>query len=862
MSLPRERVERPEQAGNSDMKTSTAAPRNRRRIMRLSPIFIGLLLSGCASIKVPEKLRDLEIPANDAAFRTRVYAGATLGNSHLTPKTAGTAFNVDNKNDLGSQLRLGVDIHNMLSVEIETSVLGTATLREAGTDVSYSAASVNALVYGLNGVQSRSRREGWSAYGRLGMGVVKRSSAVIALDEGGSSPIIGAGAEFGFPNGLGIRGEIVRFDGDAVYAGIGAVYRFGLSPGQIGNLLAEAAEPALASQDRRVAAGGRLLKSPGRPGAPDMHVPGDSTVASSGRGGEPSLGAASGFRPGAVSGVPRWRAVVHKDDHDRDGVRNIDDFCADTGRDIIVDEQGCGLFDELLADVIFKSGSHYLTARARGQLDEVAKRLLNFPEARVRVVAHTDATGPADANLALSARRAESVVQYLQTRYVRELQLEALGAGEARPLASNRTAEGRKRNRRVELETVASLSDEQLAESLESSDVRGEERWLPPLPGAATTAARTANNAKASAPVDVVAKATSEEPVNDASETAQVADAAPLGPDAVRVATTPVPAVTRANLASESATASASASASAAVASPRLGAAAADLEAMAKAESEAGMNAETPSVGPVSLDQARQGMLAAAAAQNGAQTSAQASAQAASQAASQAPSQAPAQAPSQASTPSTTRTTKATTTVGMAPATDATMEDDATGKVAVRENDKTGTSSSVADTATAKVKPDTTEKVAASTTPASPAGQETPAAALPSRAEPLPRPAVVEGLDIDGVLEGVSFDKGSAALSSSARPYLAHVAAELRRYPSARVAIMAHTDNEGSEHDNQRLSRRRAEAVLEHLVEMGIGRSRLQAEGYGETLPLAQNVTAADRARNRRIELRLLADVP
>jgi len=741
------------------MKTSSTGPSDSRLITRLSPLFIGLLLSGCASITVPEKLRNLDIPANDPSFRTRIYAGATLGNSHLTPDTEGTAFNVDNSDDLGSQLRLGVDIHNMLSVELETSVLGTATLREAGTDVSYSAASVNALIYGLNGVQLRSRRTGWSAYGRLGMGVVKRSSAVTVLDEGGSSPIIGAGAEYGFPNGLGIRGEIVRFDSDAVYAGIGAVYRFGLSPGQIGSLLADAAEPALASKDRPVAAGGRLLKSPGRPGATDWQAAGDSTVASSDRGAEPSLGAASGFRPAAVSGVPRWRPVVYKDDHDRDGVRNLDDYCADTSRGVIVDEQGCGLFDELLADVIFKSGSHYLTARARGQLDEVAVRLLNFPEARVRVIAHTDSTGPADANLALSARRAESVVQYLQTRYVRELQLEALGQGETRPLASNRTAEGRKRNRRVELETVKSLSEAQLAESLERSDIPGEERWLPPLPGT--------RDQSALAEKDVAAK------VEMAAKPEQ----------AVTVETAVRPEV----------------------------AAAVGQEKTAQVEIAGGPDkpAAALPVVPSGPDAVRSAQTVVP------------------------------------SGPDVVRSTQ--TVVQMA------VPDERSPKAAASPE----LGAAVADVANDSAGSPEQAKMAVQT-----AVPVAPAAALPRRHEPLPTPVRVDGLDIAGVLEGVTFDKGSAALLPASRPYLAHVAAELRRYPQARLAIMAHTDNEGSEQDNHRLSTQRADTVLEHLVEMGIERSRLQSEGYGESLPLAQNVTAADRARNRRIELRLLADAP
>ena len=172
--------------------------RRRRTVRAIAPVtLLGVALGGCASL--PD-LDRFEIPG-DESFRTRVYAGAAMGNSHLTPDTRGTVFNVDDTDDLGTQLRLGVDVHDMLAVELDTSVLGTATLREAGTDVNYSAASISALVYGLDGVQLRSRREGWSAYGRFGIGVLKKSSDVVALEEGGSVPILGLGAEYGYATG-------------------------------------------------------------------------------------------------------------------------------------------------------------------------------------------------------------------------------------------------------------------------------------------------------------------------------------------------------------------------------------------------------------------------------------------------------------------------------------------------------------------------------------------------------------------------------------------------------------------------------------------------------------------------------------
>ena len=622
-----------------------ASPRRRRG----GPLLLAFAVGGCSLLPSPG---EIEIPENDPSFRTRVYAGAAIGNAHLTPDTSGSAFDVDGTDDVGTQMRLGVDVHNMLAAEVDTSVLGAARLEQGGADVNYSAATVSALVYGLSGVQMRSRREGWSAYGRVGLGILKKSSVVDRLEESGTVPVLGIGAEYGFDNGLGIRGEITRFDEDAVYASLGAVYRFGLTPRDLGGMIADAVEPALGAEETRVAAGGRTLSPPGRFGRDER------------RSEEPALGAAR-----AASTRPtRWRPPTLADDGDRDGVRDAHDLCPDTLPDVTVDNGGCGLFDAVLSDVVFKSGSHFLTARARGQLDELAERLLAFPEARVRVLAHTDATGSADDNLALSARRAEAVVQYLHARGVGELQLEGRGLGETRPLASNADPDGRRRNRRVELVTLANL-DEEMAIRFPAitDDQREEPRWLPPLASIAAAASATAP-----APIAAPIAAPSVAPV-----------APPLA------AARPAPAA-------------------------------------------------VPSVAPV----------------------------------------APPLAAARRAAP-------------------------------------------------------------------------TPLVALPS-------PGRVPGLEIGGVLENVTFVSGSDDLVAEAEPTLARVAAELRRHPEARVAIMAHTDDLGSEANNLALSGRRAERVLDHLVDLGIERSRLVAEGYGETLPLVQNVTAADRARNRRVELRVL----
>ena len=71
------------------------------------------------------------------------------------------------------------------------------------------------------------------------------------------------------------------------------------------------------------------------------------------------------------------------------------------------------------------------------------------------------------------------------------------------------------------------------------------------------------------------------------------------------------------------------------------------------------------------------------------------------------------------------------------------------------------------------------------------------------------------------------------------------------------VIVEGHTDGVGSEGYNMKLSRRRAEAVRGYLVDHGIAPSRIRAEGFGKSRPVASNDTAEGRAQNRRVELHI-----
>ena len=132
-----------------------------------------------------------------------------------------------------------------------------------------------------------------------------------------------------------------------------------------------------------------------------------------------------------------------------------------TARGSRVDENGCPprsapLFEEskrslILEGVFFQTNSAVLTGNSLGVLDRVAASLGDWPEVNVEVGGHTDSSGPTDYNANLSLRRAESVRDYLISRGVARARITVRGYGEAFPIANNATAEGRARNRRVEL---------------------------------------------------------------------------------------------------------------------------------------------------------------------------------------------------------------------------------------------------------------------------------------------------------------------------------------------------------------------------------------------------------------------------
>ncbi|MDX1516125.1 MAG: OmpA family protein [Woeseiaceae bacterium] len=142
-------------------------------------------------------------------------------------------------------------------------------------------------------------------------------------------------------------------------------------------------------------------------------------------------------------------------DSDGDGVVDRLDECPGTPPDTPVDNRGCELEGEyVLEGVNFQSNSDRLLPGATSILDQVVATLKRYPEIRFEVAGHTDSDGSAEYNEGLSARRAQTVHDYLAANGIAVERMTVRGYGESQPIADNNTATGKARNRRVSLNVI------------------------------------------------------------------------------------------------------------------------------------------------------------------------------------------------------------------------------------------------------------------------------------------------------------------------------------------------------------------------------------------------------------------------
>lgn len=121
-----------------------------------------------------------------------------------------------------------------------------------------------------------------------------------------------------------------------------------------------------------------------------------------------------------------------------------------------------------------------------------------------------------------------------------------------------------------------------------------------------------------------------------------------------------------------------------------------------------------------------------------------------------------------------------------------------------------------------------------------------------------PDEAPAEVKQLTGVIEGITFDSGKITIRKSSRPILDKVVATMKSYPELRIEITGHTDDQGPRDTNVELSGKRADAVRAYLVAKGIDGKRITTKGAGPDQPIADNGSKAGRARNRRIEFKVV----
>ncbi|TPN88856.1 OmpA family protein [Aquimarina algicola] len=120
---------------------------------------------------------------------------------------------------------------------------------------------------------------------------------------------------------------------------------------------------------------------------------------------------------------------------------------------------------------------------------------------------------------------------------------------------------------------------------------------------------------------------------------------------------------------------------------------------------------------------------------------------------------------------------------------------------------------------------------------------------------------VGEGIDV--VFDensGVYFATNKYDLNAKSKANLDKLAGIFKEYPDTNIVVEGHTDSTGNDSYNMTLSKNRANAVTNYLVSKGISKGRLTTYAHGETLPKYDNSTPEGRAKNRRVELGIVAN--
>lgn len=156
-----------------------------------------------------------------------------------------------------------------------------------------------------------------------------------------------------------------------------------------------------------------------------------------------AIGAAAGAAIGGLAGAGVGRMMDNQEAEMRQALA--------TSEEVAVRREGDLIALTLKGDVTFDVDSDVVLPGLYNELDRIAQILIKYPQTTIVVEGHTDSTGSDAYNQGLSESRALSVQRLLVDRGVAPARISTVGYGEARPVATNDTPEGRQMNRRVEI---------------------------------------------------------------------------------------------------------------------------------------------------------------------------------------------------------------------------------------------------------------------------------------------------------------------------------------------------------------------------------------------------------------------------
>ena len=126
-------------------------------------------------------------------------------------------------------------------------------------------------------------------------------------------------------------------------------------------------------------------------------------------------------------------------------------------------------------------------------------------------------------------------------------------------------------------------------------------------------------------------------------------------------------------------------------------------------------------------------------------------------------------------------------------------------------------------------------------------------AVAPVQPAPIPRPVVSK--PVVTISGDIAFDVNSSAIKPAFKAELNSIAQRLQGSGVERFTIVGHTDSDGGEEYNLKLSERRAKSVADYLATQGIPRHKMITSGSGEELPISDNDSDSGKAANRRVEI-------